>query len=597
MSPYRLLFDDVMRRLGWHFPVLIAWTALVGISESVSVLLLLPLFNRLGITGGGTQGFAATLVDKALGSLGATTTIAVLAVVIAAATFQLVISVALTLWTTRLARTYQARRQLEMFASFMRAKWVFIADRRGGELTNAIVTESERLGRAFTISLALLASVVISAIYLVLSALVSWQITLALVVFAGLASLGMTGLYRKSYSIGAKLAPLNAQVQSLLEEHFAGAKFVKASNAVDRAAERLEPLIFKIGDANVYATAMPLAVRSVLEYVALIVLGIVLALATVGSVSASNVVIVLALFARLFPRVTTLQAQFHYLNANVHAIEAINVLQSTADEQAERQDGVLAPLALGKPAVLSVRDLEVKFGDRVILDQVTLQLKLPGLLAIVGPSGAGKSTLVNVLLGLVEPTAGSIGLGRYNLAKTALRSWRGAIGYVAQETMLFHASIRDNLLIVNPKATQDEIEEASRRAHAYDFIVTSEKGFDTIIGDQGMKLSGGQRQRLGIARALLQKPSLLVLDEPMSALDAESEAVLMRTIDDLRREIGIVMVAHRLGSLRNTDCICVLEKGRVVEVGNWNELMNRQSRLYSLVQAQGINTGRAAVVG
>ncbi len=583
-----------MRRLGWRFPVLIAWTAVVGISESASVLLLLPLLDRLGMAGAGTQGLAAGLIDKGLAFAGATKTFEILAVVIAAATFQLAVSLALTWWTTRLARTYQAQRQMEMFSSFMRARWEFISDRKSGELTNAIVTESERLGRAFTISLALMASVVISLIYLVLSALVSWQITLVLIGLAGLGALGMAGLYRKSFGVGAKLAPLNAQVQSLLEEQFAGAKFVKASNIVDRAVERLEPLIESIGDANVYASAMPLGVRGVLEYVALVVLGIVLALATAGNVSVSSVVIVLALFARLFPRITAVQAQAHYLNANVHAIEAIDALESAAVAQRERQDGFAGPLSVAQPTSLDVRDLEVKFGDRVILDRVTLHLGMPGLLAIVGPSGAGKSTLVNALLGLVEPSGGTISLGHHELAETALRAWRNAIGFVPQETTLFHSSIRDNLTIVNPRATQAEIEAAARRAYAYDFIMESEKGFDTIIGDQGIKLSGGQRQRLGIARALLRKPSLLVLDEPMSALDSESESTLLGTIDELRREIGIVMVVHRLASLRCADRICMLEGGRVFEAGSWDELMSRQSRLHALVQTQALNDRRDA---
>jgi ABC-type multidrug transport system fused ATPase/permease subunit len=270
-------------------------------------------------------------------------------------------------------------------------------------------------------------------------------------------------------------------------------------------------------------------------------------------------------------------------------------LQSAAEEQAERQDG--SAVRVAGSGALSIRDLEVKFGERTVLDRISLRLDMPGLLAVVGPSGAGKSTLVHTLLGLVEPSAGSIVLGAHDLSTMALQSWRAAIGYVPQETILFHASIRDNLTMLNPQITQAEIEDAARRAHAYDFIVASENGFDTIVGDQGAKLSGGQRQRLGIARALLQKPALLLLDEPMSALDAESEAVLLRTIDELQREMGVVMVAHRLASLRNADRICVLEQGRVAETGTWDDLMGRRSRLHALVQAQGIGTPRAAAVG
>jgi ATP-binding cassette subfamily C protein len=232
-------------------------------------------------------------------------------------------------------------------------------------------------------------------------------------------------------------------------------------------------------------------------------------------------------------------------------------------------------------------------GERIVLDQINLTLPIPGLLAVVGRSGAGKSTLVHTLLGLVEPAAGSIRLGPYDLASAPLSAWRRAIGYVPQETVLFHSSIRNNLSFVNPAASDAEIRIASRRAHALDFIASLPNGFDTIIGDQGVKLSGGQRQRLGIARALLMNPALLIMDEAMSALDTESEAELLGTVEELRKQIGILLVAHRLAAARTADVVCVLEGGRVVEAGSWNELMSRKKRLYALAEAQSLGEDRS----
>jgi ATP-binding cassette subfamily C protein len=218
------------------------------------------------------------------------------------------------------------------------------------------------------------------------------------------------------------------------------------------------------------------------------------------------------------------------------------------------------------------------------------------MLAIVGRSGAGKSTLVHALVGLVEPSAGSVRLGSYDLASAPLSAWRRAIGYVPQETILFHASIRENLTLVNAAASEAEIRIAARRAHALDFIDSLPRGFDTIIGDQGVKLSGGQRQRLGVARALLINPALLVLDEAMSALDTESEAELLRTIEELRKQIGILLVAHRLSAARTADVVCVFDTGRIVEAGSWNELMSRKKRLYALAEAQSLGEDRAVAV-
>jgi ABC-type multidrug transport system fused ATPase/permease subunit len=595
MNLHLKLFDDLLTRLRWRLPVLVAWTAVVGLSEGMSVILLLPLLNRVGVAAGSSQGLVTGLVNKALALIGATEPLAILAVIFVVAGVQAVLTIALNWWSVKLARHYQSRRQLEMFSAFMRAKWSFIAARKAGEMANAIVTESERLGRAFTISLSLVGSFVVAVIYLILSFLIAWQVAISLILCAAIAAVAMVRLYRKGYEAGQSLAPLDAELQSALNEQFAGAKFIKASGIDDRASALIAPLVRKLEDANTFASAAPGTVRGVLEFTGLIGLAIILVLASEGmGVAAGNIVIVLALFGRLFPRLTAVQAQMHYLTGNLHAVAVIDQLQAAAEAEAERQDGSGDTLEIDLPTTLSVRDLQVRLGERLVLDQVNLTLPMPGVAAVVGRSGAGKSTLVHTLLGLADTSAGSIRLGSYDFATAPLRAWRRAIGYVPQETILFHASIRDNLTLVKPDATQAEIERAARRAHAFEFIAAWPEGFDTVIGDQGVKLSGGQRQRLGIARALLTNPILLLMDEAMSALDAESEAELLRTIEDLRKEMGILIVAHRLAAVRTADAICVLEAGRVVEAGTWNELMVRRARLYALAEAQSLAPSAAA---
>jgi len=593
VTAHRLLFNDLLARLGWRFPVLVLWTALVGLSEGASIVLLLPLLNRIGIVTAGSQSVANALIERGLALAGARTTGTILLLVGAVATLQMIFSVTLNWWSVRLARSYEARRQIELFGAFMRAKWTFMIDRKAGEMVNAIITECERLGRAFALSLSLFGSAVVALIYVVLSTLIAWQATLILVVFAIAAALAMTRFYKKSYAFGKTLTLLNAQLQAMLEEQFAGAKFIKASVGLDRSIAQLEPLVDRLGDINTFTTAMPSVVRALLEYIALIGLAAILVLTNGFGVAPGNVIIVLALFARLFPRLTTVQAQLYALNANVHAIEALDKLQMAAEAHAERQDGSSQPLKIHKPTVLAVVDVEVRFGERIALDQVNLTLSIPGLLAIVGRSGAGKSTLVHALLGLVELSAGSIRLGHYDLASAPLMAWRRSIGYVPQETILFHASVKDNLKLVNPTASDRDIRTAARRAHALEFIDSLPDGFATIIGDQGVKLSGGQRQRLGIARALLTNPALLIMDEAMSALDTESEVELLRTLEELRKQIGILLVAHRLAAARSADVVCVFENGRIVESGAWNELMARKKRLYTLAEAQSLAKDRS----
>jgi ATP-binding cassette subfamily C protein len=600
IKPYLLLFRDIVKHLRWRFPFVIAWTVLVGLGEGISVVLLLPLLNRIGMPTGGGQGTASKLLNHALALTGTTGPLTILLIIIAITAMQTVLAIRLTWWTTQLARSYQSERQIELFGAFMRAKWAFLADRKAGELTSAIVNECDRLGGAFTISLSLLAIVVVTAIYVALSLLVAWQVTVCLVAFAAVAGLALMQFYSRTYAIGRSLAPLNADFQSTLGESFSGAKFIKAISGTERATAQIDVLVRRMERAYVAANSLPATVRSLLEFLAFAGLASILVLGSGWmGVATGNVVVVLALFGRLFPRITMMQAQVHHLNWNVHAIEVVNTLRSAAQAQAERSDpsGPVPALRIDLPTTLAVRGLTVKFGERKALDDVDLDLPMPGFTAVVGGSGAGKSTLVHTLLGLTEPNAGSVRLGNHDFASTPLSAWRGAIGYVPQETTLFHATIRDNLMFANPAASAADVEMAARRAHAQDFITALPEAYDAIIGDQGVKLSGGQRQRLGIARALLTNPRLLVLDEAMSALDAASELEILRTLDELRGQMGILLIAHRLAAVASADLIFVFDEGRVAESGTWDALMARHGRLHALAAVQGldrvaVNAGR-----
>lgn len=592
-SSYLLLLRDLTRSLGWRFPALILWMVLVGLGEGLSVVLLLPLLNRMGVGSGANQGSAIKLMDQALGLLGAIGPWQILIVIVAIALVQAVLTIGLTWWSVRLARRYTAEHQLVLFRSFMQAKWSFLVDHKAGELTSAIVTECDRLGGAFTIALTVLSIVVITIVYAALSMFVAWQVTLGLIAFAVLAGLLMNGLYGKTYAMGQGLASLNTDFQSTLMESFIGAKFIKATfSGVDRATARIGVLVRRIEDVYTAATAIPATVRSTLEFFAFVSVAVVLVVSSAwGGVGAANVLVVLALFGRLFPRITSMHAQLHHLNWNVHGIEVVHALQSAAEAEAEREDtpGTLQRLPIELPTELSVRELVVTYGERKALGGIDLTLPMPGLVAVVGGSGAGKSTLVHTLLGLTESADGSVRLGRHDMASAPLSAWRRAIGYVPQETILFHASVRDNITFANPDASQAEIEQAARGAHAHDFIMAMPNGYDTVIGDQGVKLSGGQRQRLGIARALLTSPVLLILDEAMSALDATSELELLRTLDVLRRQMGILVIAHRLIAISSADEIYVFEDGCVAERGTWDALMARGGRLAALARAQGLD--------
>ncbi|OYV37067.1 MAG: cyclic beta-1,2-glucan ABC transporter, partial [Rhodospirillales bacterium 20-64-7] len=221
-----------------------------------------------------------------------------------------------------------------------------------------------------------------------------------------------------------------------------------------------------------------------------------------------------------------------------------------------------------------------------VLSDVSFTAQPGKAIALVGHTGAGKSTAMALLQRLWDPTSGRITVDGQDLRDITLDSLRSHIGVVFQESLLFNRTIRDNLLVGCPAATDDEIEEACRMADAHEFIIRQPQGYDTMIGERGTSLSGGQRQRLAIARALLKNPPILILDEATSALDAATEAKVSKALRRLMAGRTTFIIAHRLSTVRDADEILVFEGGQIVEQGDFNALLARRGRFAELVETQ-----------
>jgi ATP-binding cassette, subfamily B, bacterial MsbA len=214
--------------------------------------------------------------------------------------------------------------------------------------------------------------------------------------------------------------------------------------------------------------------------------------------------------------------------------------------------------------------------DEPVLHGIDLAVGAGEVVALVGPSGAGKSTLVDLLPRFHDPTEGRIILDGVDLRDLRLADLRALYGIVAQETILFHDTVRSNIAYGLPQASPAEVEAAARAANAHDFIAALPEGYDTVLGERGLRLSGGQRQRIAIARALLRNPPILILDEATSALDTESERAVQEAIEELMQDRTVIVIAHRLSTVRRADRIVVLEGGRIVQTGRHEELLARE---------------------
>lgn len=224
-------------------------------------------------------------------------------------------------------------------------------------------------------------------------------------------------------------------------------------------------------------------------------------------------------------------------------------------------------------------------GDTLFHD-FSLHIQPGEKIGLVGSSGSGKTTLTKLLLRFADIDSGEIAIDAQNIAEVTQASLREQIAYVPQEPLLFHRSVRENIAYGRPDATDTEIERAAKKAGAYDFIIKLQDGFNTMVGERGVKLSGGQRQRIAIARAILKDAPILILDEATSALDSESEALIQKSLETLMKGRTSIVIAHRLSTIAKLDCIIVLENGRIVEDGSHDQLLAKKRGVYAKLWAR-----------
>jgi len=425
--------------------------------------------------------------------------------------------------------------------------------------------------------------------FAVLTVIINWKMALGAIVLLPLVAIPMVKVGRALRKLSKKSQEKMADINSLLVETFTGVRIVRAF-----CAEEIEVAKFKKQNHEYYKIAMKSIKRMLILGNATELMGVAAALFFIfyagrqvisGVLSFGAFALFMAAFLSLIKpfkklsQVNSIMQQAVAASARIY--EILETPATIKEKPGAKELGVF-----GKNIVFE--DVWFSYADQDILRGINLEVKRSEMLAIVGPSGAGKTTLVDLIPRFWEPKKGNVLIDGIDIKDLTLKSLRRQIGIVTQETILFNDTIKANIAYGKPGASQEEIEHAAIQAHAHDFILSFQLGYDTVIGDRGAKLSGGERQRIAIARALLKNPPILILDEATSQLDSESERIVQEALDRLIRGRTVFVIAHRLSTVRNAHRIIVLEKGRIVEEGDHAQLLNKGGLYKKLYQLQEI---------
>jgi ATP-binding cassette subfamily C protein len=565
----------------------------VGATEGIGIMLLVPLLSVVGIdvSHGGTSGIAR-MVARVLGGVGIPVTLG----------WILVVYVVLVTLRSLLAQlqmhahsslqvdaVYHIRGQL--YRAITRARWPFLSRARTADFSHALITEASRAGSAVVALMLLLSNAVVAVVYIAIAFQASFRLSLVAFATGGVLSIALRRLTRSARTSGEAISDTGREMHATIAEHVAGLKVAKAYAAEARHAEQFD----QVGDSAIRAWKSMSASFAVLRFAqevggVLIVAAILYLALRVLQVPVAPVLLLMFLVTRMVPRLSTVQMMQHDLLSSLPSFVSLRRVQRECEQAAEPNADAAPPLPLEREIRLD--HVTYHYGDEraaPALREVDLRIPAHRITAIVGSSGAGKSTVADLLMGLLVPDQGSVRVDDATLDGAALRGWRARVGFVPQESFLFHDSIRANLAWAAPTADEAQMRDALRLAAADEFVARLPRGLDTVVGERGAQLSGGERQRLALARALLRRPSVLILDEATSALDADGELRIADAITSLRGTVTTVLITHRLGLAARADLVHVLEAGRVVESGDWATLVARPGgRLRALCEAQGV---------
>ncbi|MBE6942221.1 MAG: ABC transporter ATP-binding protein [Ruminococcaceae bacterium] len=546
----------------------------VALTGSISIVMLIPMLDLLEVSVGDNGGTLGILLQPFAGMTYLQRAIVIIVIYVVI----MLLSAVLTAVSSVHQNTYLGRYHLNMRRSIYRAiskaDWETLSAKTGTDLIQLITNQSMHVRTCLQQILGLITSVFSALIQLAIAVWMSPPVTLmALLVGAGFLVL-FRPIQKKSKEFGKQTVQARQKLHKEINNQILGIKEIRAYGAEEHHAQLFQEISqeqYDISQRMHRMWAKPRLCYSIAS-------ALLIALAFVYSVlildtGTAQLVVLVYIFSRLWPVFSSWQNQLQNIQSNIPAYdtiqESIQELKKRTKENAASSPKVEFTQSIAFDHV----GFTYQNGNEEVLKDICFELPYGSVTALVGPSGAGKSTTADLLLGLLAPTKGNILVDGVPLTGEGLSE---TIGYIPQEPLILNATVRENLLRFHPQASEEEMLEALKRSLAWPFVEKLPEGLDTYLGDKGVRLSGGERQRIVLARVLMGKPKLIILDEATSALDYESESFVRETIRSLRDNTTVLIIAHRMATIRGADRAIVLLDGQIAEQGSLQELLEKE---------------------
>jgi ABC-type multidrug transport system fused ATPase/permease subunit len=455
----------------------------------------------------------------------------------------------------------------------------FFSDERKGDIITRMSGDVQEVENSIMSSLdMLIKNPILIIVYFTTLMVVSWQLTVFTLISVPLMGwiMGVVGKQLKRKSLTAQA--LWSNTMSILEETLGGLRIIKAFNAEEKMDNKFRSTNEDYRNTITRVNTRQQMAHPMSEFLGTLLIVIVLwyggtlILNGKGSIQAPDFIYYLVILYSIINPLKEFSKASYNIPKGLASMERI-------DKILKAENNIPAPLhpkhidLKQTPSLIEFKDVSFKYDQKWVLRHINLTIEKGKTIALVGQSGSGKSTLVDLIPRFYDVSEGELLIAGTNVREVEFHELRELMGNVNQEAILFNDSFYNNIIFGVKNATKEQVIEAAKIANAHDFIMETEQGYDTVIGDRGNKLSGGQRQRISIARAILKNPSILILDEATSALDTESERLVQDALEKLMKSRTTIAIAHRLSTIRNADEICVLHDGQIVERGKHEELL------------------------